>query len=55
MVAEYSFIASTPETPDTVPGTLATAPTQQARAAAYTNFIGPLYEDAPWVVGRRVV
>ncbi len=51
MVAEYSFIASTPETPNTVPGTLATAPTQQARAAAYANFIGPLYEDAPWVVG----
>jgi Putative Ig domain len=51
MVAEYSFIASTPQTPDTVPGTLAVAPTQQARAAAYTNFIWPLYEDAPWVVG----
>jgi hypothetical protein len=51
MVAEYSFIAATSQTPDTVPGTLAVAPTQQARAAAYTNSIAPLYEDAPWVVG----
>jgi hypothetical protein len=51
MVGEYSFIASTPQTPDTVPGDLAVYPTQKARAAAYTDYIAPLYEDAPWVVG----
>lgn len=51
MVAEYSFIAATSQTPDTDPGTLAVAPTQQARADAYGNFIAPIYEDAPWVVG----
>jgi hypothetical protein len=51
MVAEYSFTASGPNTPDTVPGTLAVYPTQQARAAAYTDAMAPLYEDAPWVVG----
>jgi hypothetical protein len=51
MLAEYSFIASGPNTPDTVPGTLAVYPTQQARAAAYTDTMAPLYEDAPWVVG----
>jgi hypothetical protein len=51
MVAEYSFRAATPQTPDTVPGLYATYPTQQARAAAYTNYIAPLYLHAPWVVG----
>ncbi len=51
MVAEYSFIGETPETPDTVPGVYAVYPTQAARAAAYTQYIAPLYEDAPWVVG----
>ncbi len=51
MVAEYSFIATTPQTPDTVPGVYAVYPDQQARAAAYTDYIAPLYEHAPWVVG----
>lgn len=51
MVGEYSFIASGPQTPDTVPGVYAVYPTQQARAAAYTNYVAPLYEDSPWVVG----
>ncbi len=51
MVAEYSFIANTPQTPDTVPGVLAVYPDQSSRAAAYTDYIAPLYEDAPWVVG----
>ncbi len=51
MVAEYSFDGETPQTPDTVPGTLATYPTQTARARAYTQYITPLYEHAPWVVG----
>lgn len=51
MVAEYSFIGETAQTPDTVPGVYATYPTQQARALAYTDYIAPLYENAPWVVG----
>ena len=51
MVAEYSFIADTPQTPDTVPGVYAVYPDQTTRAAAYTNYIAPLYEYAPWVVG----
>jgi agarase len=51
MVAEYSFIATTPRTPDTVPGVYAVYPNQLARAAAYTDYIAPLYEHAPWVVG----
>ena len=51
MVGEYSFIASGPQTPDTVPGVYAVYPTQQQRAAAYTDYIAPLYEDSPWVVG----
>jgi agarase len=51
MVAEYSFIGETSETPDTVPGVYAVYPTQAARALAYTDYIAPLYEDAPWVVG----
>ena len=51
MVAEYSFIAKTPQTPNTVPGVLAVYPDQPARAAAYTDYVAPLYENAPWVVG----
>jgi hypothetical protein len=51
MVGEYSFIASGPQTPDTVPGVYAVYPTQQQRAQAYTDYIAPLYEDSPWVVG----
>jgi hypothetical protein len=51
MVAEYSFIGETSQTPDTVPGVYAVYPTQTARALAYTDYIAPLYEDAPWVVG----
>jgi agarase len=51
MIGEYSFIASGPATPDTVPGLYAVYPTQQARAQAYTDFIAPLYEQATWVVG----
>jgi len=51
MVAEYSFIGKTPQTPDTVPGVYAVYPTQAARALAYAGYIAPLYEDAPWVVG----
>jgi len=51
MVAEYSFIAHTPQTPDTVPGVYAVSPDQQARADAYTAYVAPLYEESPWVVG----
>ena len=51
MVAEYSFIADTPQTPDTVPGVYAVYPDQTTRAAAYTDYIAPLYEYSPWVVG----
>jgi agarase len=51
MVAEYSFTGETPQTPDTVPGVYATYPTQAARALAYADYVGPLYEHAPWVVG----
>jgi hypothetical protein len=51
MVAEYSFTGETPQTPDTVPGVYATYPTQAERAVAYDDYIAPLYEDAPWVVG----
>lgn len=51
MVAEYSFIGETLQTPDTVPGVYAVYPTQSARALAYAGYIAPLYEDAPWVVG----
>jgi hypothetical protein len=51
MVAEYSFIGETSQTPDTIPGVYATYPTQAARASAYSEYIAPLYEHAPWVVG----
>ena len=51
MVAEYSFIGQTAQTPDTVPGVYATFPTQAARALAYADYIAPLYLRAPWVVG----
>ncbi len=51
MVAEYSFIAHTAKTPDTVPGLYAVYPTQQARAAAYTNYVEPKYVASPYVVG----
>jgi hypothetical protein len=51
MVAEYSFIGETSQTPDTVPGVYAVYPNQDARALAYDDYISPLYEDAPWVVG----
>jgi hypothetical protein len=51
IIAEYSFRATGPDTPNTVPSILATFPTQQARAAAYTNYIGTMYQSAPWVVG----
>ena len=51
IIAEYSFRATGPNTPNTVPNILATYPTQAARAAAYTNYIGTMYQTAPWVIG----
>ena len=51
MVGEYSFIAHTPQTPDTVPGVYDVFANQQDRATAYSDYIAPLYEDSPWVVG----
>jgi hypothetical protein len=51
MIGEYSFIAYGPETPNTLPGIYLSAPNQQARAVDYENYLAPLYEDAPWLVG----
>lgn len=51
MVAEYSFVGETPQTPDTVPGVYAVYPDQDARALAYDDYISALYEHAPWVIG----
>ena len=51
MVGEYSFIAHTPQTPDTVPGVYDVFANQEVRATAYSDYIAPLYEDSPWVVG----
>jgi hypothetical protein len=51
MIGEYASIASGPETPDTLPGIYLVEPNQQARATNYENFVAPLYEDAPWLVG----
>jgi hypothetical protein len=51
MIGEYAAIATSPADPNTHPGIYAVSPDQQARANAYENFIAPLYQDAPWVVG----
>jgi hypothetical protein len=51
MIGEYASIAYGPETPDTLPGIYLVEPNQQARATNYENFVAPLYEDAPWLVG----
>ncbi len=51
VIAEYSFRATGPNTPNTVPSILATYPDQTARAAAYTSYIGTMYQSAPWVIG----
>jgi Putative Ig domain len=51
MIGEYSFISAGPQDPNTVPGIYYVSPNQQARATDFENFIAPLYEDAPWVVG----
>ena len=51
LIAEYSFRATGPNTPNTVPSILATYPTQAARVAAYSSYIGTMVQSAPWVVG----
>jgi hypothetical protein len=51
MIGEYTELGDDTPDPNTLPGIYANFPTQQARAAAYENFIAPLYEDAPWLVG----
>jgi len=51
MIGEYSFMAYQPQTPDTLPGIYEVAPNQTARTSEYENFVAPLYEDAPWMIG----
>jgi hypothetical protein len=51
MIGEYSFLGAGPQTPNTQPGIYAVSPTQTARATAFENFMAPLCQDAPWVVG----
>ena len=51
MIGEYSFIVQSDSDPNTVPGIYETADTQQQRANQYENFIAPLYEDTPALVG----
>ena len=53
MIGEYqfsSFVNSTGD-PDTVPGIYQVASSQQQRANEFENFIAPLYEDTPALVG----
>ena len=51
MIGEYAFIAPGPATPNLHPGIYYVSANQQQRADDYANFVAPLYEDAPWVVG----
>jgi hypothetical protein len=51
MIGEYAFIAPGPQDPNTDPGIYYISANQQARATDYANFLAPLYEDAPWLVG----
>jgi hypothetical protein len=51
MIGEYASIAITPATPDTEPDIYNVAPDQPTRATNYEDFVAPLYEDAPYLVG----
>jgi hypothetical protein len=53
MIGEYSFESSenTSGDPDTVPQVYETASSQQQRAEEYEDYIAPLYEDTPALVG----
>ncbi len=50
MIGEYAFMAYGPYS-NTKPGIYNVAPNQQVRANQYENFIAPLYEDTPSLVG----
>ena len=50
MIGEYSFMSDSSD-PNTIPGIYATADTQLQRAQQYEQFIAPLYEDTPALVG----
>ena len=53
MIGEYSFTSyqNSSGDPDTSVGSYVMADTQQQRADQYENFIAPLYEDTPELVG----
>lgn len=52
MIGGYTALGpDTALTPNQQPGVYATSPTQQGRATAWADFIAPLYEDNPWMVG----
>lgn len=50
MIGEYSFMSNDAD-PNTVPGIYEVASNQQQRANQYENFIAPLYEATPALVG----
>jgi hypothetical protein len=50
MIGEYAFMAYG-TLPNTKPGIYLVAPNQQVRANEYENFMAPLYEDTPSLVG----
>jgi hypothetical protein len=53
MIGEYSFSSTVNSSgdPDTYPPIYVTATSQQQRANQFENFIAPLYEDTPALVG----
>ena len=53
MIGEYSFSSTVNSSgdPDTQPSIYETASSQQQRASQYEDFIAPLYEDTPNLVG----
>ncbi len=51
MIGEYSFMAPSATDPGTADPFYLTADSQQQRANQFENFIAPLYEDTPALVG----
>lgn len=51
MIGEYTFQAYGPQTPSTRPGIYLVNSDQSSRASQYEDFIAPLYEDTPALVG----
>ena len=51
MIGEYSFMAPSATDPATTDPELLAASSQQQRANQFENFIAPLYEDTPALVG----